>query len=129
MSYPAQQDESTAERRNIRRRNQAIAPTPIRRRQSEQVLPEYLPSRPKKLASQLAREADVPSEAQERYPSKPIVPKRKTPAQVAEPSETREYVAEASDAYPSGYDESHLKFEQGVQNNANSYNSDQVLTK
>lgn len=130
MSYPAQEDEYLVGRRNIRRRNQVSPPAPLRRRQSEPSLPVYQPSsRPKKANVQYLPESALPSVPQERYAVKPSAPKRKAPVQqAAEPTEEREYVAEASDVYAGSYDDSHLKFEQGVQNNANSYNSDQVLT-
>lgn len=132
VSYPAQPNE-----RNQRRRNQVSAPQPFRSRQSERIsdLPDYQPSRPKKI-SQYQPLGPQAFTAQERYANPaPQQQKRKAPVQQLKPAteNVRDYEAAPSNAYGGGgyeagsYDEGHLKFEQGVQNHANSYNSDQVL--
>lgn len=117
VCYPAEADEEPKfQRPTFRRRNGGVAQY---RRQP--TLPEYQPKR------QYAEEAPVPRLDK---------PKRRNtaPAPAAlpyvAPAENRDNAGAASNAYSGyeagSYDESHLKFEQGVQNQANSYNSDQV---
>ena len=131
VSYPAKPNE-----RNLRRKNQVVAPQPFRSRQSERIsdLSDFQQERPNKI-SQYQPLGPQAYTAQERFANpSPQQQKRKAPVQqVKPPTETRDYEAAPSNAYGGGgyeagsYDEGHLKFEQGVQSHANSYNSDQVL--
>lgn len=129
VCYPAQPNEGPFERRNLRKKNVVSGPREdFRSRQSEPLQPEYLTSKPKKTSqytplgpSVLDRE----SSTQESF-VRPVLTQKRKPSSPVRPA-AEKYVAEASNTYgDSGYDESHLKFEQGVQNSAASYNSDQV---
>lgn len=134
VSFPAESSGSLPERRNLRRKNAVAAAQPFRRRQSEPLQSEYLSAKPKKTSEYTPLGPSVQervSSPQENFARPGFQQKRKAVSPVRPVAE--KYVAEASNAYDNSgyeagsYDEGNLKFEQGVQNNAASYNSDQVL--
>lgn len=133
VSFPAESSGSFPERRNLRRKNAVTAAQPFRNRQSEPLQPEYLSAKPKQTSeyTPLGPDAqDRESSPQQNFARPGFQQKRKPISPIRPVAE--KYVAEASNAYDNSgydagtYDDGHLKFEQGVQNNAASYNSDQV---
>ncbi|XP_032777566.2 uncharacterized protein LOC116916426 [Daphnia magna] len=132
VSFPAESSGSFPERRNLRRKNAVTAAQPFRNRQSEPLQPEYLSAKPKQTSeyTPLGPDAqDRESSPQQNFARPGFQQKRKPISPIRPVAE--KYVAEASNAYDNNgydagtYDDGHLKFEQGVQNNAASYNSDQ----
>ena len=117
-SYPLEENQPGQDGRVLRRRNQQENPV-AKPNRNRQVKPA---ARPQK--QRYTPEETAPSAFQERYAS-PVSPKRK-----ASPVEARESIRNEPDyesaASGGSYDEGAAKFEQGVQNSASSYNSDQV---
>lgn len=127
VSYPddrEEQQQQFAPRRNSFRRRNGGAPTA--NGNAQQLRAKRPESSKKKFEPTIV---EAPARFQN---AEPAASKRRAPTVVNAPIETRQdnYQA-ASNAYAGydagTYDEGHLKFEQGVQNQASSYNSDYVI--
>lgn len=117
-SYPADADEEPRfQRPALRRRNGVAGRRPA-------ALPDYQP------AKRQYQDAPVPRAAPVDKPKRRNTAPAPAALPYSRPAENRDNVGAASNAYggyeAGTYDESNLKFEQGVQNQASSYNSDQV---
>lgn len=127
MSYPADRDQQLPARRNtLRRRNgpvQEQVPQYRNRRPEQQQKPRFVPA-----------VVEAPARFQKKA-DRPLVAATKRRSQYQEaPVEDRDNSVAASDVYAGGrgydsdgYETDRLKFEQSVQDSANSYNSDHVL--
>ncbi len=127
MSYPADDQQLPARRNTLRRRNGPVqdqVPQYRNRRPEQQQKPRFVPA-----------VVEAPARFQKKA-DRPLVAatKRRSPYQEEAPVEDRDNSVAASDVYPGGrgydsdgaYDSDRLKFEQSVQDSANSYNSDHV---
>lgn len=130
MSYPAEQDEivKLAPRRNTFRRRNGGAN--VRSNPQAQELKSL--KRPEEPLKKKFAPSVVPAPARF-LQIDPAASKRRTPTYVEAPVDERQdnYQLAASNSYEgygaNTYDDAHLKFEQGVQSQANSYNSDHVI--